>query len=194
MKMRAVLIGLAGTVAITATAVVYATIPTNNVISGCYSRSGGALRVVDPSTTSCKTGETSHAWNVQGPTGLTGPQGVQGPQGPIGPQGIQGVTGATGPAGPAGPNWSVYTVTAPETIPKSTVWITTRSCNSGDIALSSSYNMGYSVQQIQLAGFRDPPLVNERTGSDTWTFYIGNTDPTNSFTIHALAVVCGHPQ
>ena len=185
MKLRRVLIGLAGTVVVAGTAVVYATIPSNNLISGCYSRSGGALRVLDPSVTSCKSGETSLTWNVQGPTGLTGPQGVQGPQG---------ATGATGPAGPAGPNWNVYTVTAAETIPKLTVWTTTRSCNPGDIALSSSYDMAYSVQQIVIAGYIDPPVRNERTGSGTWTFAIGNTDPVNSFTIHALAVVCGHPQ
>jgi len=197
MKLRRVLIGLAGMVAIAGTAVVYATIPSNNLISGCYMKSGGSLRVLDPSVTSCKSGETSLAWNVQGPTGLTGGQGVQGPQGATGPQGIQGLTGATGatgPAGPAGPNWNVYTVTAAETIPKLTVWTTTRSCNPGDIALSSSYDMAYSVQQIVTAGYIDPPLRNERTGTGTWTFAIGNTDPNNSFTIHALAVVCGHPQ
>ena len=193
MKLRKVLIGLAGTVAIAGT-VVYATIPSNNVISGCYLKSGGSLRVLDPSATSCKSGETSLAWNVQGPTGLTGPQGVQGPQGPIGPQGIQGVTGATGPAGPAGPNWNVYTVTAPETIPALTVWTASRSCNPGDIALSGSYDMAYSVQQIVIAGYLDPPVRNERTGSDTWTFAVGNTNANNAFTIHALAVVCGHPQ
>lgn len=197
MTARGLLIGLAGTVAIAGTAVVYATIPSNNVISGCYTKSGGALRVVDPSTTNCKTGETSIAWNVQGPIGLTGPQGVQGPQGATGLQGIQGLTGAAGaigPAGPAGPNWNVYTVTAAETIPALTVWTTTRSCNPGDIALASSYDMAYSVQQIFLAGYLDPPVKNERTGSDTWTFAVGNTNANNAFTIHALAVVCGHPQ
>ena len=89
MKLRRVLIGLAATVVILGTAVVYATIPSNNVISGCYMRSGGSLRVLDPSVTSCKSGETSLAWNVQGPIGVTGPQGVQGPQGATGTQGIQ---------------------------------------------------------------------------------------------------------
>jgi hypothetical protein len=89
---------------------------------------------------------------------------------------------------------NVYTVSAPETIPALTIHTTTRSCDSEDIALSSSYNMGYSVQQIQNAGFLSPPQRNERTGSDTWTFAVTNMNPTSPFTIFALAVVCGHPQ
>jgi collagen triple helix repeat protein len=197
MTLRGVLVGLAGTVAIAGTAVVYATIPSNNVISGCYTKSGGTLSVIDPSTTSCKNGDTSLAWNVQGPTGPTGPQGLQGAQGPTGPQGIQGPTGATGPtgpAGPAGPNWNVYIVGGPETIPAGTLWTASRTCNNGDIALSSSYNMAYGVQNIPLAGYLDPPVRNERTASDTWTFAVGNSNLNNSFTIFQLAVVCGHPQ
>lgn len=35
---------------VTAGAVAYATIPTDNVISSCYSRSGSALRVIDSSS------------------------------------------------------------------------------------------------------------------------------------------------
>ncbi|HUQ62465.1 MAG TPA: hypothetical protein VM121_01770 [Acidimicrobiales bacterium] len=83
----------------------YATIPSGNVINGCYSKSGGALRVIDGSVTACKSGETSLAWNVQGPVGpqgpagATGPAGGTGPIGPVGPAGPQGLTGAQGPAG-----------------------------------------------------------------------------------------------
>lgn len=193
MNVRMAVAGLA-LVSLAATGVVYATIPSNNTIYGCYTKSGGTLSVIDPSTTSCKSGETSIAWNVTGPIGPVGPQGPQGPTGPEGPQGVQGLTGPTGPAGPAGPSWSVYDVSAPETIPALTVWTATRSCNPGDIALSSSYNMAYDVQQIVNAGFINPPVRNERTGSDTWTFAVSNTDPNNQFTIHALAVTCAHPQ
>lgn len=87
------------------TTVVSATIPTNNVISGCYTRSGGMLRVIDPKVTSCKSTETSLEWNVQGPVGPPGPQGPKGDQGepgPLGPQGPQGIQGIPGPAGAAG--------------------------------------------------------------------------------------------
>src|SRR5918912_4333432 len=83
--------------------VAYATIPNNGVINACYSRSGGALRVIDATTGTCSSKETSLAWNVQGPPGPQGQQGLQGPQGPVGPQGPKGDAGAAGATGPAGP-------------------------------------------------------------------------------------------
>ena len=73
--------------------VAYATIPTNGVISACYTKSGGALRVIDSTTGSCSSKETSLAWNVAG---------AQGPKGDIGPAGPAGPTGATGAAGAPG--------------------------------------------------------------------------------------------
>jgi hypothetical protein len=80
-----------------------ATIPDNNqVIHGCYSRSGGSLRVIDDSVTNCAKSETALSWNVtgqQGPQGLPGVQGPQGVQGEQGPQGVQGVQGPQGPSG-----------------------------------------------------------------------------------------------
>ena len=84
----------------------YATIPDGGgVIHGCYSRSGGALRVVDSTVTNCKSGETALQWGVtwtQGPQGLQGPQGPQGPQGQQGIQGPPGANGATGAPGISG--------------------------------------------------------------------------------------------
>lgn len=73
---------------------------------GCYSKSGGTLRVIDYPRETCKSGETMIAWNAVGPTGPAGPEGPQGPQGPIGPAGpigADGPVGLTGPAGPQGP-------------------------------------------------------------------------------------------
>jgi hypothetical protein len=76
----------------------FAAIPHDGVINGCYA-SGGTLRVVDSSTTSCKSGEKALAWNQTGPQGR---QGLQGPEGPRGPQGLQGLQGETGPQGRQG--------------------------------------------------------------------------------------------
>ena len=76
--------------AIAVAGVAYATIPTNGVISACYAKSGGNLRVIDSSTGSCSSKETSLAWNVQGATGPTGPKGAEGPAGPAGPSGVSG--------------------------------------------------------------------------------------------------------
>ena len=76
--------------------VAYATIPSNGVISGCYTKSGGNLRVIDSTTGSCSSKETSLNWNVQGAKGETGATGATGPTGPTG------APGATGPAGISG--------------------------------------------------------------------------------------------
>ena len=83
--------------------VAYATIPdSGGVIHGCYSKSGGSLRVIDASVTNCSKSETALDWNVQGQQGPQGPQGATGPQGPAGPQGAAGPQGPAGPPGPSG--------------------------------------------------------------------------------------------
>lgn len=84
--------------------IAFASIPgANGVIYTCYSRSGGALRVIDASVTQCKSGETSLNFNQTGPQGPAGPVGPQGQAGPAGPQGATGATGATGETGASGP-------------------------------------------------------------------------------------------
>src|SRR6476620_12226392 len=84
--------------------IAFASIPGGDgVIHACYSRSGGALRVIDGSVTQCKSGETSLDFNQSGPQGPQGLQGPTGPQGMIGSPGAAGPVGATGPAGPVGP-------------------------------------------------------------------------------------------
>jgi hypothetical protein len=98
-------LAIAGAIAVLALGVpvAYATIPSNNIIDGCYSRSGGALRVIDGTVTNCSKNETALSWNVQGPQGPTGPQGATGATGPTGPQGPEGPQGPAGPTGPQGP-------------------------------------------------------------------------------------------
>jgi hypothetical protein len=94
-------------------AVALAAIPgTGGVITGCYTKTSGALRVIDaqavPAQT-CTTKETQLTWNQTGPQGPQGPRGPQGTPGPVGPQGdpgpqgLPGATGTQGDTGPAGP-------------------------------------------------------------------------------------------
>jgi len=90
------ILGVGGSVA-------FATIPGGDgVVHGCYAKSGGSLRVIDGSVTTCKTSETSLDWNVTGPKGPTGQDGAPGPQGPKGDPGPQGAKGDAGPAGADG--------------------------------------------------------------------------------------------
>ena len=96
---------LLSTAAVTLLAVIgFASIPgADGVIHGCFKKSGGTLRVIDMSVTTCGRDETLLSWNQTGPQGPQGPQGVPGPQGPAGPAGPIGATGPAGPEGPAGP-------------------------------------------------------------------------------------------
>src|SRR5215467_13694795 len=73
--------------------VALATIPgSGGVVSGCYAKKDGTLRVID-STAQCRSGEAALNWNQTGPQGPQGAQGPQGPQGATGPQGVAGVSG-----------------------------------------------------------------------------------------------------
>jgi hypothetical protein len=52
--------------------VAVASIPASDgVISACFDRSSGAVRIIDADKTKCKTGERLITWNQRG---LTGPQ------------------------------------------------------------------------------------------------------------------------
>jgi hypothetical protein len=86
-----------------ATAVQAAIPDAHGVIHGCYDNVNGNLRVIDPSSSRCKTGETALKWSQTGPQGPAGPQGPPGAQGPPGPAGSPGPTGAQGPTGEQGP-------------------------------------------------------------------------------------------
>jgi len=76
--------------------IAWATIqPPDGVITACYQKNNGQLRVVEAGE-SCGPSELALQWNQ------TGPQGVQGPTGPQGQRGLAGRDGATGPKGTTG--------------------------------------------------------------------------------------------
>jgi hypothetical protein len=73
------------------------------VITGCYDKSGGQLRIINSSKRCNRRHERRLTWNQTGPRGLrglTGAMGAQGVKGTVGATGPQGVKGDTGPAGP----------------------------------------------------------------------------------------------
>jgi len=67
--------------------VALAAIPSNGQINGCFLKSGGTLRVIDTTVTTCKAGEQSLSWNVQGAPGAKGDTGAPGAPGAPGPAG-----------------------------------------------------------------------------------------------------------
>src|SRR5262245_21399630 len=90
--------------------VAVAAIPaTDGIITGCYMKSTGGLRVIDLAKgQNCTSSETNLPWNQTGPRGPQGPQGLQGPkgdqglQGPKGDRGDPGLNGLQGPKGDQG--------------------------------------------------------------------------------------------
>lgn len=85
--------------------IVSGAIPQDGVITGCYLKAVGTLRVIDPAKgQKCSTSiETQLTWSQTGPQGAIGPQGVPGAQGAIGPQGLPGAQGLPGQTGGIGP-------------------------------------------------------------------------------------------
>jgi hypothetical protein len=76
--------------------VALASIPgSDGLISGCYAKVGGDLRVIDASSSSCKSNEIEIEWNQQGPRGPQGEPGLEGEQGPPGLSGYEMVDTAT---------------------------------------------------------------------------------------------------
>jgi hypothetical protein len=93
----------------------------NGVISACYDKTGGTVRIIDAAKQNCKSARSSSPGtrpDLQGPAGPQGIQGVKGDTGalgtgrpappgrrsyrPAGADGTDGVDGAVGPAGPRG--------------------------------------------------------------------------------------------
>ena len=79
------------------------------VITGCYSKTSGALVIIDKQGgRTCTTSQIELSWAQQGVPGIPGAAGVAGAPGavgaagPTGAAGPAGAAGATGPAGPAG--------------------------------------------------------------------------------------------
>lgn len=87
-----------------ATGVAFATIPgSDGVVSGCYEKRTGLLRVIDAEAGKrCTSFETAISWNQGGPAGPQGPPGEKGAPGDKGPQGDPGDKGATGDQGAVG--------------------------------------------------------------------------------------------
>lgn len=105
-----VLLGTTMAVVLVAGNLAFAHDPHESVISGCYDKDSGRLRVV-AADRRCGDDERRLTWNERGRRGEPGPKGAdgrvgsvgpQGEQGPVGPQGEQGPPGPIGPAGPAG--------------------------------------------------------------------------------------------
>jgi hypothetical protein len=181
-------------VLVVGSSVAMATIPgSGGVISGCYGKRSGQLRVIDASSASCRGGEAALTWNqagAQGPKGDTGAQGPQGPKGDagaagpkgdVGPAGPQGVQGPQGPQGPAGPSGDV----APEVVgsqtdvPANSGKVLAASCPFGKHVLGGGF--GVSQELDVLLNIPTPNLAG-------WEVQVTNTDWFNAHSFRVYAI------
>ena len=71
-KNRLLLAGALLVVGGAAVGIAYAAIPNGGVINGCYATSNGSLRVIDPTSATCKSSETALNWDAHGTQGPSG--------------------------------------------------------------------------------------------------------------------------
>lgn len=103
-KNRGLGVAVAGAVAVFALGgVAYATIPSaDGVITTCYVKSGGTLRVIDASVTECRGSESMLTWSIAGVAGEDGADGAPGADGVSGydlitnDRSLEGVTSSFG--------------------------------------------------------------------------------------------------
>jgi len=120
-KRLLVVAGLLAAVGVIA-GIAIAQIPNTGIITGCYTKSGSGLRVIDAQSTNCSTKETRLDWNQQGPAGTPGTPGTPGTNGTNGKDGKDGTNGTNGTNGISGyevvQNFGTTTVgsTAPKEI------------------------------------------------------------------------------
>jgi hypothetical protein len=143
-----------------------------NTINGCYS-SGGALKVLTPTQSTCPDGYTPIHWSV------TGPQGPIGPQGPAGPQGTEGPAGPQGPAGLSG--WGTRTTTL--TLADQGSVQTLVGCPPGEKVLGGGVTTGNPTVGVDIGN--SGPIVNA-FGSG-WEAIVTNTSGfTTDITVSAI--------
>src|SRR4051812_46865012 len=106
-----VLGGLALVVAVTGVGI--AAIPAGNgVISACYAKKGGAVRVIDTAKKQkCTRKEKALSFNQKGLPGPKGDTGAQGGPGVAGTNGSKGIDGSPGQPGSSGPGLIFGTLT-----------------------------------------------------------------------------------
>jgi len=166
------------------------------VISSCYAKVGGYLRVIDADSAGCKSGEFPLTWNqqgIQGPKGDAGDQGIQGPVGPAGPQGLQGDQGIQGPAGPQGPigpagtgvsGYEVYRGFDVDVPPYGTAKLTAP-CHPGKFVTGGGYD-----------GVASPTLAVQRSAPSSdfggWEVVVLNTSTTDTISSGSAWAICAY--
>jgi len=130
-------VGVTALLVLVVSGIAYAAVPgSNGVINGCYSKTTGALRVINTAKKQrCKAAkEIALSWSQQGQPGVAG---AAGREGSAGKEGARGQEGPPGPY-PSGPLPSGKTVRG--------LYAVTGSTPSAEEGLFSSISFGYEVR------------------------------------------------
>jgi hypothetical protein len=161
-----------------------ASIPdSNGLIHGCYSKTTGALRVIDTAKNQkCGTAELALSWNQRGPKGMRGASGATGITGMQGPTGTRGSTGPTGTFSTANP--TVIDTTVPVTGYTTFAYAY---CPTGTHIYTGGYIFGHNVS------FRVPIDVpvfasSQPSGEDGWEveLFVDNPPPDGHVDVYAV--------
>ncbi len=166
---RSALLAMVGLLSLAVVAV--AMIPdSGGVIHGCYSKSGGSIRVIDNTSTKCGNNETSLDWNQKGQQGLQGPAGPKGDTGPIGPAGPKGDRGDKGDKGDKG---DPCLASDPACVgPKG---------NNGDPGPAGPAGPAGTAGAVGPAGPTGPTGPTGPSGASNTTFIVVNADATKRY-------------
>ncbi len=202
-------LGVALAAALATTGIAYAANPApSNVISGCYGKSTGYLRVLNVRAgKNCNPSEKAIQWDQSGPRGPAGPPGATGAAGTLGPTGQQGTAGlpgqqgTPGPTGPPGPRGPVgisaarfVSINGPSVPDNYPTEVASTTLPAGDYVIIASVQSTGSTDSYgsHFAGSLSCTLTNNGgfAGSQQESYNDGDTtDSTISFTINAGAAV-----
>lgn len=164
------------------------------VISGCYQKNSGQLRILVNAGDACRPSEVAVQWNVEGPKGDKGDPGPPGAPGAAGPAGAPGeaghspvlawigdriaideavagphLTGPAGPVGPPGPQGPPGTGTGPQVrsyAPQVVSSVDVRTCTAEDeLSCTSSQRVGVTLPEEGGHAF-DLVSTRTQTGKD----------------------------
>lgn len=161
-RMAALAAGVAGMV-LAGGGVAYADLTatvSSTVIHGCFSRSGGALRIVSASA-HCTKSEQALAWNQRGPVGPQGPKGDPGAKGDPGVSGYHQVSGSGSVPGLVAQEVRAY-------------------CNTGEVAIGGGYWMELDANLTRNTTVTMSRPVSDPTLGDYWAAQLDNFNDPNT--------------
>jgi hypothetical protein len=179
--LRVAAVGAVGVVVVFGAGAVASVPSPDGTIHGCYAKTGGSTRIIDPASQRCTASERPISWSQRGPRG---PRGLRGP---AGTNGTNGTAGSNGTDGVSGYEQVVKQFTNQQ-LPLDEEYAA--SCPGDKKVLGG----GVIVQLLDddgLVRFGDAPLWDVPNGASGWVAYV-RQDAVAGFTnaTVAMQIIC----